>query len=677
MSKNHEILKYLDEVGQQVLEKRYLHRELGETNWSDVVDRVVNHVLEDKPIAGFDSIREKIRTLILETRFVPNSPTLVNAGTAINGLSACYVVPFEDSIEGIAKTKYDYMKICQKGGGCGTTLSHIRPEGMRVGGSTHSHAAGPIKFFNTICEDMQAMTQAGFREMAMMGTMDIIHPDIEKFITAKQQEGVMHNTNISVVVDDNFMELAQEGGEWTTVFSIHDGLGDNTFMRTFDASDLLYRIAENAWANGEPGLIFHNQVKRSPYTETGQQIFATNPCGEQPLPPYGTCNLGSIDVSKFVGSYGAFDWYGLDDCIALAVVFLDSVIDKADWPIPEIEQWVKLNRPIGLGVMGFADALLKMEIAYGSEESLEFANHLGQCFYETAMHTSEKLGEVRGVPGACQYLEKPRRNVTVLSIAPTGSIALLAGCSHSIEPIYAPTTLREDKTGSYVITHPQAEHEYFRSAVGTDPSSIVSWKQHIDMQAVWQGWVDSGVSKTINMPNTATVDDVRSALIYAWESGCKGVTVYRDGSRETQVLSQEKFDQAKLPVMAKRERVLPSHTVRIDQGDERHYVTVSYDNDSPREVFVNGQSILLPDVQMRDGFSRLSSLALRYGVPVEELVKELRQIPAQGLKSVPVTIAKALEELYIEEYCPECGSSDYVNGGGCKYCASCGYERCA
>jgi len=665
-------------MAEQILQKRYVHSALGEKDWSDVVERVLNHVIPQE--------KDKYREILLERYFVPNSPTLVNAGSSNLSLSACYVVPFEDSLEDIAHTKYAFLKVCQKGGGCGTTLSNLRPQGMPVAGSAHSIAAGPIGFFSSICRDMEIMSETRFRHMAMMGTMSCSHPDIEKFILAKTEEGTLPTTNISVMATDEFMQAAIDGENWLAAFY---GPHDTSISRTFSAKRLLDLIAKQAWLNGEPGLLFETRINEdTPYKYSGQYIYATNPCGEQPLPPYGVCNLGSIDLSKYYKSYisdlsKVIDWELLGQHIRLAVEFLDNIIDVSVWPLPEIEEWVKDNRPIGLGVMGFADLLLMMGIEYGSLESINLAEDLGEFIYEVAHKRSIELGQERNIPQACKVLPEPRRNVTIISVAPTGTISLLAGCSSGIEPIYAPTTIRTDKTGTYTLRHPYETTSYFKSAINDDPNKVVTWKEHIDIQAAWQKHCDSGISKTINFPNTATVDDIRDAFVYAWRSGCKGVAVYRDGSRQEQVLSQKKFWPKNEPVtqeITPKERpyTLDSKTVKVTNGGEGNvYITVSYQDAAPREVFVNTANLLLHEVQARDGFARLSSLALKYGVPITELIKELRQIPAQSLKSVPLMIAKVLEELEMPQgTCPSCKVGVLEMVEGCKKCSTCGFSEC-
>jgi ribonucleoside-diphosphate reductase alpha chain len=658
----------LFEVAKSVLSKRYVHFSLGEKDWSDVVNRVIGFVVPGR--------EEEFRELLLERYFLPNSPTLVNAGTKISGLAACFTLDMEDSLEGIYKTKYRFAKICQKGGGVGISLAKLRPEGMPVAGSTHSKAAGPIKFFNTICEDGKALTQAGFREAAIMGTMPISHPDVEKFIVAKTEEGKMSTANISVMVTDEFMQAVLNDESWHLYFSTDN----NTKSSSVSAKKLFDLISKQAWQNGEPGLIYVDTVNNnSPYRFSGQVIETVNACAEEPLPFFGACVLGSIDLSKFYED-GRFNWNFLAEVTRKAIIFLDSIIDVSTWPIPEIEEWVKNNRAVGLGVMGFADLLLKMGIPYGSSASIQWAEDLGHYIYGIAHETSVALGIEKGVPEACKNLPTPRRNVTLLSVAPTGSLAILSGCSHGIEPNYAPETTRRDKTGTYVIKHPEADKDYFRSAINEDKLKRVSWKEHIDILSAWQKYVDAGCSKTINMPNEATTEDVKSAFIYAWQVGCKAVTVYRDGSRQVQVLSAENpkiSGEKENPVTVERPHLLESKTFKIKNGAENTYVTISYKDNKPYEVFVNAPSTLLHDIQSRDAVSRLSSLALRYGVPTAALIKELKQIPAQTFKSVPLQIASTLEEI-AEAFlkCPNCGGVLELKEG-CKSCSGCGYSACS
>lgn len=526
-------------AAENILRKRYYAP--GENSWDDVVKRVVSNVVQDKDKC------DVYKELIGNRYFIPNSPCLVNAGKPEGGLSACFVVDFPDTIEGIYKTKLDFALIARKGGGCGTTLTKIRPEGSKVAGSTHGYAAGPVKFFDTICHDMKVISQGGFREMAMMGTMSVYHPDIIKFIGAKDEEGVMTTTNISVVVDDNFMKLVKDDGRFKTFFDFERG---RVYYDEYRARDIFDLIVEHSWKNGEPGLLFYDRINDSPYKYTGQEILATNPCGEQPLPPNGVCNLGSLDLSKFIlGDRSGVNFEQLEFAVRLAVRFLDDVASVSSYPTAEIAQWVEENRPVGLGIMGLADYYMERGIAYGSTESVEELKTIMSFIYSVAIDESEKIGVERGIPKRCKMLPKPRRNITVLSIAPSGTISILAGCNSGIEPFFSDITQRDDKTGSYEFNLSNyARLPHFRCAVSANGAKEVTWKEHIAIQAAAQQFVDSGVSKTINFPNHTSKETIAEAFMTAWELGCKGITIYRNGSRQIEVLKPKKIKHDKCPV---------------------------------------------------------------------------------------------------------------------------------
>lgn len=478
---------------------------------------------------------------MLNTYFIPNSPCLVNAGKPNAGLAACFVVDFPDNIEGIYKTKLDFALIARKGGGCGTSLSRIRPEGAKVAGSTHGYAGGGVKFADTISHDADALTQAGFRQMAIMFTESVYHPDILKFITAKHEEGRIANANISVVVDNAFMNAVLEDKTYWTEFN-------GIKYQEYKARDIFDLIVEGMWKNGEPGVLFKDRIDDSPYKYSGQEIFGTNPCSEQPLPPNGVCNLGSIDLSKFLNEEKNIHWFKLAYAVRWGVRFLDAVIDKTSYPTKEIEQWAKDNRAIGLGIMGYADLCLMKEIAYGSQDALDLLNETLRFISIVAENESIKMGREHGVPKACENLPLPRRNVTLTTIAPTGTISLIAGCSSGIEPIFSEIVIRNDKTGSYTFENDLADKPYFRCAVSTNGASEVTWEEHIKTLATAQRNIDSGVSKTINFPKHTHKETIGKAVIMAWKENCKGLAVYRDGSRDVQVLSPKLVQKDKCPI---------------------------------------------------------------------------------------------------------------------------------
>jgi len=527
----------LSDMALNILEKRYLAK--GEKTWDDIVDRIIKHVLH----SSSKDDKKLTREMILNRYFIPNSPCIVNSGKKSGGLLACFVVDLQDSIRDIYQTKLDFALIAKKGGGAGTSLSFLRPEGSMVSGSVHGHAGGPVKFFDTICYDMTAMTQAGFREMAMMGTMSVYHPDIIKFIKAKSEEGRMHTTNISVVVDDAFMKCVQEDKEFTTSF-------EGKEYDTYKARDIFNLVVESAWKNGEPGLLFMDSMNDSPYKYADITIHATNPCGEQPLPFNGSCNLGSIDISKFLDDDNTINVELLELATRLSIRFLDSVLDVNEFPTDAIKEMSVKCRQVGLGIMGLADYYLARGVSYGSDEALEELSFILGFIKSISEDESITLGEEKGVPEYCSYLPNPRRNITLLSIAPTGTISLLAGCNSGIEPFFSEVTNRSDRTGNYTITGGDIENlpAHFSCAVSANGGREVTWQEHVATQSTTQRFVDSGVSKTINFPNYTHKETIGKAFMRAWESGCKGITVYRNGSRSVEVLSPKNLDKESCPL---------------------------------------------------------------------------------------------------------------------------------
>jgi len=452
----------------------------------------------------------------------------------------CFVVDFPDNIEGIYKTKLDFALIARKGGGCGTSLEKIRPEGSKVAGSTHGYAGGGIKFADTISHDADALTQAGFRAMAIMFTESVYHPDILKFINAKEEEGRIANANISVIVDDAFMEKVINNETYWTEFN-----GEK--YQEYNARVIFDLIVEGMWRNGEPGVLFRDRINDSPYSYTSQEIFSTNPCSEQPLPPNGVCNLGSLDLSKFLYKK-EIEWGKLEIAVRNAVRFLDAVVDISGFPTEGIDRWAKENRAIGLGIMGYADLCLMMEIAYGSQEALDVLSEILSYIYTIAEDESRNLGVEKGVPLQCAKLPLPRRNITLTTIAPTGTISLIAGCSSGIEPVFSEITVRNDKTGTYTFENSLADKPYFRCAVSSNGAQEVTWEEHINTLATAQKHIDSGVSKTINFPTMTHRDTIGKAVIMAWKEGCKGLAVYRNGSRKQEVLTPKNIKKDKCPV---------------------------------------------------------------------------------------------------------------------------------
>lgn len=517
----------LTDMAKNILVKRYYSK--GEHKWKHLVKRNIDAICSEWD----NESKETMFNIQYNRYFLPNSPTMVNAGKNRHaGLSACFTVAFNDTIEDIYKTKLDFALIARKGGGCGTTLSNIRPKGDPVHGSTHGYAGGAIPFADTISHDMEVISQGGFRSMAIMFTMSCRHPDILDFITAKSEEGMIENSNISVMVDDNFMEAVENNDPYWTEFK-------GKRYKELNARDVFNKIVDGAWSNGDPGLLFFDTINdKSPYRHDGIVIESTNPCGEQPLPEYGSCNLGAIDLSKFFRNR-EFDFKLFERAIRMSIRFLDAVIDKNDFPTVEIKDVALRYRPLGLGIMGWADYCLKRKIPYGSKEASLELDIIGKTMMDVATDESELLGNEKGIPKGCRSLPVPRRNMTLLTIAPTGTTSLIAGCNSGIEPYFSEITQRKDKTGEYTINADESEEDYFRCAVPSDgdKKKEVTWIEHISTQAIIQEHVDSGVSKTINLPQNTRKETVAKAYMEAWKQGCKGITIYRNGSRSEEVLT--------------------------------------------------------------------------------------------------------------------------------------------
>ena len=506
--------------------------------------------------------RKKFYQMMARLEFLPNSPTLFNAGTRLGQLSACFVLPVEDSLKSIFKAVMDMALIEQSGGGVGFDFSKLRPKGDIVK-STKGVASGPVSFMRVFDVATDVIKAGGKRRGAMMGVLRVDHPDIIEFITAKQKPGVLSNFNISVAIPDEFMEKVENNENYWLI-----NPRNNEKVRKLNAREVWNLIAESAWKSGDPGVVFIDEINRhNPTPEIGR-IEATNPCGEQPLLPYESCNLGSINLSRMVED-GEINWEKLRETIRNAVHFLDNVIDANKFPLKEIERMTKANRKIGLGVMGFADMLIKLGIPYNSEKALSLAERLMKFITEEARKKSVELGEERGsFPNFDKSIWKDKyhamRNATVTTIAPTGSISIIAGCSSGIEPLFAISFIRKvlggkrlfeinplfelvakergfynaklleevAKTGSVqkIDGIPEDVKKVFVTALDISPE----W--HVRMQAAFQKHTDNAVSKTVNLPYEATVEDVRKVFELAWKLKCKGVTVFRYGSKPEQVL---------------------------------------------------------------------------------------------------------------------------------------------
>jgi len=504
---------------------------------------------------------EEFYNLMASRDFMPNTPTLMNAGTRMGQLSACFVIPIEDSLISIFDAVKTMALIHQSGGGTGFSFSKLRSKGDMVQ-STKGVASGPVSFMRIFNETTEVIKQGGKRRGANMGILEISHPDIIDFISCKSREGFLNNFNISVAATDKFMHAVEKDYEFDLISP-----RTKQVVATKKARDIFDLIVTNAWRTGDPGMIFIDRINRLEPSLLGK-IESTNPCGEQPLLPYESCNLGSINLANFV-SASQINWVKLKKTINLAVRFLDNVIDANKYVIPEIKKITKMNRRIGLGVMGFAEMLIKMKIQYDSEEALNIGDRVMAFIEKEAKKASSELAVEKGNFPSFRKSKltndyKNMRNVAVTTIAPTGTISIIADCTSGIEPLFAVAFVRNVLEGAKLVEinkeFEQAAKErgfYSEELVSkiTKNGSVQNLKEvpedvkkifktaldispewHVKMQAVFQKHVDNAVSKTVNLPHDATIEDVRKAYLLAYKLGCKGITVYRYGSKKEQVL---------------------------------------------------------------------------------------------------------------------------------------------
>ncbi len=691
----------------KVLEKRYLKKD--ETgNIVEGPEELFRRVA--KAVASADGgygkskddikrIEERFYGMMTSLEFLPNSPTLMNAGRRLGQLSACFVLPVGDSMESIFDAVKHSAIIHKSGGGTGFSFSRLRPKGDVVG-STKGISSGPVSFMTVFDTATEAVKQGGTRRGANMGILRVDHPDILDFISCKDKNNRFNNFNISVALTDGFMKTVEEDGTY-------DLLNPRTgrVSETLKARDVFNLIVEHAWKNGEPGIVFIDRVNAGNPTPHTGRIESTNPCGEQPLLPYESCNLGSINLATAASEAGV-NWEKLKETVWDAVHFLDNVIDVNKYPLTEIAETTRANRKIGLGVMGWADMLIKLGIPYNSEEAIRLAAEVMSFIQTVGRNASASLAEERGVfpnyKGSIHDGKVKARNATVTTIAPTGTLSIIAGCSSGIEPLFAVSYVRTVMEGTKLIeANPYFEevakkrgfwsrelmlriaengslHDF--PEVPGDVKTLFATAHditpdlHIRMQAAFQGHVDNAVSKTVNFPHSATKKDVEDVYMLAYKSGCKGVTVYRDGSREEQVLTKggatspsEKgsatpgiLGSATPPkiVPRKRPEVIHGTTRLMKTGCGRLYVTINEDEAGQLfELFTSMGKAGGCASSQSEAIGRLISLALRSNIAPDEVVKQLKGVSCHrptwhkggNILSCSDAIAKAIEKYRMAE----------------------------
>ena len=754
----------LTENAKVVLARRYLSKDR-EGNVLEDADGMFRRVARNLSQADLSygateeerqATEDKFFQSMQRLEMLPNSPTLMNAGRELQQLSACFVLPVDDALDSIFDKVKQTALIHKSGGGTGFSFSRLRPEGDVVG-STGGIASGPVSFIRAFDAATDVVKQGGTRRGANMGILSVNHPDVEKFIKSKEDGLNLSNFNISVAVNADFMERVKAGQEYDLI-NPRSGkiVGQRNAKEVFDL------LTNMAWKTGDPGLIFLDVINRdNPNPQLGE-IESTNPCGEQPLLPHESCNLASINVARMVtidNGDVAINWERLDETVNIAVHLLDNVIDMNDYPIPEIEEMSKKTRRIGLGVMGFSDLLIQLGIQYDSEEGLQTAEDVMRRIQEQTHQASSDLtlvrdsfpaweGSIYNRPGP-EGGVRPMRNSAPTTIAPTGTISIIAGASSGIEPLFALSYVRnvmdntklvegnpyfeavarqegfyseelmEDLARTGSLEHldiPQWVKDVFRVSHDIEPD----W--HVKMQGAVQKYVDNSVSKTINFPSDATVEEIAGAYMLAYELGCKGITVYRDGSKSGQVLStgetgKTEEEAADFLTPRQRPQSIRGVTERVRTGHGNMYVTINFDEeDTPFELFGNLGKAGGCDSAQLEAISRLVSLALRSGIEPNTVIEQLRGItccPAwdEGtlVRSGPDAVALALErhigethtqaeatelqlkftpqvlgngnghgrgnEILNARKCPEC-NTPVIFEEGCMKCVACGWNKC-
>ena len=723
-----------------VLNRRYLKRdsEGTPTETPEAMFRRVAKAINDAEIA-VDGKKKDLENdyyqMMTELDFLPNSPTLMNAGRELGQLSACFVLPVGDSMESIFEAIKNTALIHKSGGGTGFSFSRVRPANDEVQ-STSGVSSGPISFMRVFDVATETIKQGGTRRGANMGILRIDHPDIMDFIMAKRDQTILTNFNISVGLTEAFMQAVENGKDYEI---INPRTGN--VAKKLNAAKVFNQIVDMAWANGEPGIIFLDRLNRDNPTPHVGEIESTNPCGEQPLLPYESCNLGSLNLNNMIAGED-LDWKKLERTVRLATRFLDNVIEANKYPLPEIDEMTRSNRKIGLGVMGWADMLIRLGIPYNSSNAIDLAEKVMKFINDISHNESVILAKERGAfpnfKGSI-YDKKGAdkiRNATCTTIAPTGTISIIANSSSGVEPLFAVSYVRQVMDNDRLIeVHPLfeqiAKERGFYSAelmqriaekgtvqgISDIPEDVrrvfvtshdITPEDHVRMQSAFQKYTDNAVSKTVNFCHDATREDVATVYRLAYQEGCKGVTIYRDGSRDMQVLSvakkeEEKKSEAAIPMESRkaskkreRPRALMGSTYQMETGCGPLYITVNQDQNGLFELFTTMGKAGGCAASQCEAIGRLVSLAWRSGVQARQAVKQLIGItchkPAgfgnNRITSCADAVAKAIELHMMDEEesptqfvnsggaCPECGGP-VEHEGGCCVCHACGFSECA
>ncbi len=749
---------YLNERQKIVLERRILVRnEKGEITETpiEMFKRVAKFVAKaEKETEKKRLYEEKFFEIMKNLEFLPNSPCLVNAGVKgrRHQLAACFVLVVEDKIDNIYETLKNAAIIHKTGGGTGFDFSKIRPEGSIVN-TTKGIASGPISFMKIYDVSTEQIKQGGVRRGANIGVLRVDHPDVLKFIEAKKGKDCLKNFNLSVAITDEFIDAVKNDRD----FILKHEHSDVTL--TMKARDIWKKIVNNAHSTGDPGLLFIDRINEL-HPVSNYEIRATNPCGETVLADGELCCLGSVNLSNFFDEKTAkINFTRLAEVVSLGVRFLDNILDVNDYPLEKIKKITLDNRKIGLGVMGWADLLIKLKIPYNSEEALELAEKIMSFILTEAAKTTHELGKEKGAfknvanykpyPAIKELIEKELginpeeytpRNATLTAIAPTGTLSIIANCSSGIEPVFSFETLERRVDTEIVHYHPLYKEWLERNTNEEPPAYYITAHEvevdyHIRMQAAFQKFNCNSVSKTINLSKGSSEQDVFDAFIKAYDYGCKGITVYVDGSLEGQTLSikpetdKEEIPQWLAPYVSEYEELgdeevvafikdnynhpfftnglkpiqridhLHGYTYRIKTGYGNLYVTINELVGKPFEVFCQIGRSGASELAKAEAVGKLVSLALRSGIQLEYIIEQIDDIMGSQpiitkkgyIKSIPDAMAKVLRE-YMEkkqhkevafkispkigkQICPECGN-DLVPDSRCPYCSVCGWKSC-